>query len=59
MSRIHLVVSEPDRARYAAAARREGLSLSAWLRAAAGSADPRCCSSTARGPRCGPWSATT
>lgn len=35
MSRIHLVVSEPDRTRYAAAARREGLTLSAWLRAAA------------------------
>lgn len=35
MPRIHLVVSEPDRTRYAAAARREGLSLSAWLRAAA------------------------
>ena len=35
MPRIHLVVSEPDRTRYAAAARREGLTLSAWLRAAA------------------------
>ena len=35
MPRIHLIVSEPDRTRYAAAARREGLSLSAWLRAAA------------------------
>ena len=35
MARIHLIVSEPDRTRYAAAARREGLSLSAWLRAAA------------------------
>lgn len=35
MPRIHLVVSEPDRARYAAAAHREGLTLSAWLRAAA------------------------
>ncbi len=33
--RIHLIVSEPDRTRYAAAARREGLTLSAWLRAAA------------------------
>lgn len=35
MPRIHLVVSEPDRTRYAAAAHREGLTLSAWLRAAA------------------------
>lgn len=35
MPRIHLVVSEPNRTRYAAAARREGLTLSAWLRAAA------------------------
>lgn len=35
MPRIHLVVSEADRTRYAAAARREGLTLSAWLRAAA------------------------
>ena len=35
MARIHLVVSEPDRTRYASAARREGLTLSAWLRAAA------------------------
>ena len=35
MARIHLIVSEPDRTRYAAAARREGLTLSAWLRAAA------------------------
>ncbi len=35
MPRIHLVVSEPDRTRYAAAASREGLTLSAWLRAAA------------------------
>ena len=35
MARNHLVVSEPDRTRYAAAARREGLTLSAWLRAAA------------------------
>ena len=35
MPRIHLIVSEPDRTRYAAAARREGLTLSAWLRAAA------------------------
>ncbi|MYB07710.1 MAG: hypothetical protein F4Y24_15315 [Gemmatimonadetes bacterium] len=35
MPRLHLIVSEPDRRRYAAAARREGLSLSAWLRAAA------------------------
>ncbi|MXW18010.1 MAG: hypothetical protein F4139_05875 [Gemmatimonadetes bacterium] len=35
MPRIHLVVSEPDRTRYTAAARREGLTLSAWLRAAA------------------------
>ncbi len=36
MPRIHLVVSEPDRTRYAAAAHQEGLTLSAWLRAAAG-----------------------
>lgn len=35
MPRIHLIVSEPDRTRYTAAARREGLTLSAWLRAAA------------------------
>ena len=35
MPRIHLIVSEPDRTRYAAAARREGLTVSAWLRAAA------------------------
>ena len=35
MPRIHLVVSGPDRTRYAAAARREGKTLSAWLRAAA------------------------
>lgn len=35
MPRIHLIVSEPDRTRYAAAARRDGLTLSAWLRAAA------------------------
>lgn len=35
MPRIHLIVSEPNRTRYAAAARREGLTLSAWLRAAA------------------------
>jgi len=35
MPRIHLIVSEPSRTRYAAAARREGLTLSAWLRAAA------------------------
>ena len=35
MARIHLIVSEPDRTRYAAAAHREGLTLSAWLRAAA------------------------
>ncbi len=35
MPRIHLIVSEPDRTRYAAAARREGLTLSAWMRAAA------------------------
>ncbi len=31
----YLIVSEPDRTRYAAAARREGLTVSAWLRAAA------------------------
>ena len=35
MPRIHLIVSEPDRTRYAAAAHREGLTLSAWLRSAA------------------------
>ncbi len=35
MPRIHLIVSEPDRTRYAAAARDEGLTLSAWLRSAA------------------------
>lgn len=35
MPQIHLIVSEPDHTRYAAAARREGLTLSAWLRAAA------------------------
>ncbi len=35
MPRIYLVVSELDHTRYAAAARRAGLSMSAWLRAAA------------------------
>lgn len=35
MPRIHLMVSKLDHTRYAAAARREGLSISAWLRAAA------------------------
>jgi len=42
MPRLHLIVSEPDRRRYAAAARREGLSLSAWLRAAAADRLDRC-----------------
>ncbi len=35
MPRIHLIVSEPDRTRYASAARQEGLTLSSWLRSAA------------------------
>ena len=35
VSRIHIVLPEPDKARYAAQAAREGKSLGAWLRAAA------------------------
>ena len=33
--RVHVVVAAEDRARYRAAASREGLNLSEWLRAAA------------------------
>lgn len=35
MARVQLVIPDEDRDRYAHQARREGLSLSAWLRAAA------------------------
>ncbi len=35
MSRIHIVLPEPHKARYAAQAAREGKSLGAWLREAA------------------------
>ena len=35
MARVQLVIPDEDRERYAHQARREGLSLSAWLRAAA------------------------
>ena len=35
MSRIHVVLPEEDKARYAAQAAREGKSLGAWLREAA------------------------
>lgn len=34
MARVQLVIPDPDRDRFVAQARREGLSLSAWLRAA-------------------------
>ena len=33
--RVHVVIAAEERAAYAAAAEREGLTLSAWLRAAA------------------------
>lgn len=45
MARIHLVIPDDDRERYADQARREGLTLSAWLRLAAES-------------RCELWSAS-
>ena len=35
MARIHFVVKEPDKARYQNQARREQMSLGAWLREAA------------------------
>lgn len=35
MARVQIVIPDEDRERYAHQARREGLSLSAWLRAAA------------------------
>jgi hypothetical protein len=35
VSRIHIVLPEPDKVRYAAQAAREGKSLGAWLREAA------------------------
>ncbi len=35
MARVQLVIPDEDRARYADQAQREGMSLSAWLRAAA------------------------
>ena len=35
MARVHLVMPDTDKDRYARQARREGMSLSAWLRAAA------------------------
>ena len=35
MSRIHILIPEPDKARYAAQAGKEGKSLGAWLREAA------------------------
>ena len=35
VSRIHIVLPEPDKLRYAAQASREGKSLGAWLREAA------------------------
>jgi hypothetical protein len=35
VSRIHVVLPESDKARYAAQAAREGMSLGAWLREAA------------------------
>ncbi len=35
MARVQLVIPDADKARYVHQARREGISLSAWLRAAA------------------------
>ena len=35
MARVHLVMPDTDKDRYVRQARREGMSLSAWLRAAA------------------------
>ena len=35
MARVQLVMSDEDRARFAHQARREGMSFSAWMRAAA------------------------
>ena len=35
MARVQLVIPDADKARYSHQARREGMSLSAWLRAAA------------------------
>ena len=35
MARVQLVMADEDRERFAEQARREGISLSAWLRAAA------------------------
>ena len=36
MARVQVVIPDEDRDRFVAQARREGLTLSAWLRAAAG-----------------------
>ena len=35
MARVQLVISDADKSRFVSQARREGMSLSAWLRAAA------------------------